>query len=72
MPVAEDKRKVVEEVQKDRKYAIDAAVVRIMKSRKTLEHQQLVPQVLQQVRPARRARGSPSGAMKLAAWPSAA
>ena len=49
MPVAEDKRKVVEEVQKDRKYAIDAAVVRIMKSRKTLEHQQLVPQVLQQV-----------------------
>ena len=56
MPVAEDKRKVVEEVQKDRKYAIDAAVVRIMKSRKTLEHQQLVPQVLQQVRALRRAR----------------
>ena len=50
MPIPEDKRKVVEEVQKDRKQAIDAAIVRIMKSRQALEHSQLVPQVMQQVR----------------------
>ena len=53
MPVPESKKKVVEEVQKDRNHAIDAAIVRIMKSRKALEHQQLVPQVLQQVRTSR-------------------
>jgi cullin 1 len=50
MPVVEDKKKVVEEVQKDRKYAIDAAIVRTMKSRKALEHTQLVLEVMQQVK----------------------
>jgi cullin 1 len=50
MPLVEDKKKVVEDVQKDRKYAIDAAVVRVMKSRKALEHNQLVLEVMQQVR----------------------
>lgn len=50
MPIPEDKRKVVEEVKKDRRQAIDAAIVRIMKSRQALEHSQLVPQVMQQVR----------------------
>lgn len=53
MPVTEDKKKVMEEVQLDRKHAIDAAIVRIMKSRKSLEHQQLTAQTMQQVHPAR-------------------
>lgn len=39
MPVMDDKKKVVEDVEKDRRFAIDAAVVRIMKSRKVLSHQ---------------------------------
>lgn len=50
MPIVEDKKKVVEEVQKDRKYAIDAAIVRTMKSRRALEHTQLVLEVMQQVK----------------------
>ncbi|KAK4264654.1 hypothetical protein QN277_025800 [Acacia crassicarpa] len=42
LPPIDDRRKVVEDVDKDRKYAIDAATMRIMKSRKVLGHQQLV------------------------------
>ena len=34
LPVVDDRRRVVEDVDKDRKHAIDAAVVRVMKSRK--------------------------------------
>lgn len=45
----EDKRKVVDDVQKDRRHAIDAAIVRIMKSRKVLQHQTLVLEVMQQL-----------------------
>jgi cullin 1 len=40
---------VIEDVDKDRKYAIDAAIVRTMKSRKVLQHQQLVMEVVQQL-----------------------
>lgn len=40
---------VVEDVEKDRNYAIDAAIVRTMKSRKVLQHQQLVMEVVQQL-----------------------
>ncbi|GJS51470.1 cullin 1, partial [Tanacetum coccineum] len=41
-PPDDEKKKVVEGVEKDRTYAIDAALVRVMKSRKKLGHQQLV------------------------------
>lgn len=40
---------VVEDVDKERKHTIDAAIVRIMKSRKVLMHQQLVLEVVQQL-----------------------
>ena len=47
-PVAE-KKKVVEDVDKDRRYAIDASIVRIMKSRKVMGHQQLVAECVEQL-----------------------
>ncbi len=40
---------VMEDVDKDRRYAIDAAIVRTMKSRKVLAHQTLVMEVIQQL-----------------------
>lgn len=49
MPPVDEKKKVVEDVDKDRRYAIDAAIVRTMKSRKQLPHQQLVLEVVQQL-----------------------
>ncbi|GMH34701.1 hypothetical protein BSKO_02562 [Bryopsis sp. KO-2023] len=49
LPPVDERRKVVEDVDKDRRGAIDAAVVRTMKSRKTLQHQQLVLEVNQQL-----------------------
>ncbi|KAK9281175.1 hypothetical protein L1049_004070 [Liquidambar formosana] len=42
LPPVEERRRVLEDVDKDRRYAIDASLVRIMKSRKVLGHQQLV------------------------------
>jgi len=49
LPPVDEKKKVVEDVNKDRRYAIDAAIVRTMKSRKQLPHQQLVLEVVQQL-----------------------
>jgi len=46
----EERDKTVEAVSRDRLYLIDAVLVRIMKARKTLLHQQLIPQVLEQVK----------------------
>ena len=42
MPSVDEKKKVIEDVDKDRRYAIDAALVRVMKARKSLKHQELV------------------------------
>lgn len=49
LPPQDDRRKVQEDVDKDRKYAIDAAIVRIMKSRKVLTHSALIMEVVQQL-----------------------
>jgi cullin-4 len=46
----EEREKTVEAVSRDRLYVIDAVLVRIMKARKTITHQQLIPQVLEQIR----------------------
>jgi cullin-4 len=46
----EEREKVVEGVSRDRLYLIDAVLVRIMKARKTITHQELIPQVLEQVK----------------------
>ena len=46
----EDREKVIEGVSRDRLYWIDAVLVRIMKARKTILHQQLILQVLEQVK----------------------
>ncbi|WZZ19890.1 hypothetical protein YC2023_121277 [Brassica napus] len=50
LPPVDDRKKVVEDVDKDRSYAIDACIVRIMKSRKVLLHQQLVSECVEQLR----------------------
>ncbi|XP_022770978.1 cullin-1-like isoform X2 [Durio zibethinus] len=49
LPPVVERKKVVEDVDKDRRYAIDAAIVRIMKSRKVLGHQQLVLECVEQL-----------------------
>ncbi|KAJ8601230.1 hypothetical protein CTAYLR_003227 [Chrysophaeum taylorii] len=41
-----DRAKVVDAVARDRQYSIDAAIVRVMKARKTLPHHQLVADLL--------------------------
>ena len=46
----EERDKTVEAVSRDRLYLIDAVLVRIMKARKTILHQALIPQVLEQVK----------------------
>ncbi|CAL5346993.1 unnamed protein product [Camellia sinensis] len=49
LPPVDEKKKVIEDVNKDRQYAIDASIVRIMKSRKGLGHQQLVMECVEQL-----------------------
>ncbi|XP_038708863.1 cullin-1 isoform X2 [Tripterygium wilfordii] len=49
LPPVDERKKVVEDVDKDRRYAIDAALVRIMKSRKVLGYQQLVSECVEQL-----------------------
>nr|XP_018682167.1 PREDICTED: cullin-1-like [Musa acuminata subsp. malaccensis] len=49
LPPVDENKKVIEDVNKDRRYAIDAYIVRIMKSRKALGHQQLVLECIQQL-----------------------
>ncbi|ESR57500.1 Cullin-1 [Citrus sinensis] len=49
LPPVDERKKIVEDVDKDRRYAIDAALVRIMKSRKVLGHQQLVSECVEQL-----------------------
>ncbi|XP_044486586.1 cullin-1-like isoform X8 [Mangifera indica] len=49
LPPVDEKKKVTEDVDKDRRYAIDASIVRIMKSRKVLGHQQLVLECVEQL-----------------------
>ncbi|GFZ04612.1 cullin 1 [Actinidia rufa] len=49
LPPVDERKKVVEDVDKDRRYAIDASIVRIMKSRKALGHQQLVMECVEQL-----------------------
>jgi len=46
----EERDKTVEAVSLDRLYLIDAVLVRIMKARKTILHQQLIPQVMEQLK----------------------
>uniref|UniRef100_A0A0D9Y8K8 Cullin family profile domain-containing protein n=1 Tax=Oryza glumipatula TaxID=40148 RepID=A0A0D9Y8K8_9ORYZ len=49
LPQIDEKKKVVDDVNKDRRFAIDASLVRIMKSRKVLGHQQLVAECVEQL-----------------------
>ncbi|XP_071729543.1 cullin-1-like [Rutidosis leptorrhynchoides] len=49
LPSVDEKKKVTEDVDKDRQYAIEASIVRIMKIRKTLMYQQLVMECVEQL-----------------------
>ncbi|XP_021295984.1 cullin-1-like [Herrania umbratica] len=49
LPPVDERKKVVDDVCKQRCYAIDAAIVRIMKSRKVLGNQQLVSECVEQL-----------------------
>ncbi|CAA7036416.1 unnamed protein product [Microthlaspi erraticum] len=50
LPRVDERKKVVEDVvEKDRRYAIDAAIVRIMKGSKVLGHQQLGSECVEQL-----------------------
>ncbi|KAF9591384.1 hypothetical protein IFM89_004069 [Coptis chinensis] len=49
LPPVDEKKKVLEDVDKDRRFAIDASLVRIMKGRKVLGHQQLVLECVEQL-----------------------
>ncbi|MCL7033035.1 hypothetical protein MKW94_018899 [Papaver nudicaule] len=45
----DEKKKVIEDVDKDRRFAIDAAIVRIMKARKVLQYNDLVTTCVEQL-----------------------
>ncbi|KAL0725132.1 hypothetical protein Bca4012_039731 [Brassica carinata] len=45
----DERKKVVEDVDNDRRYAIDASIVRIMKGKKVLGHEQLVSECVKQL-----------------------
>ena len=47
---ADDSRKTNETVMQDRQHQIDAAIVRIMKTRKTLSHKLLMSELMTQLR----------------------
>ncbi|KAL5541814.1 hypothetical protein UlMin_009524 [Ulmus minor] len=49
LPPVDEKKKVIEDVVKDKRHAIDASIVRIMKSRKVLGHQQLVMECVKEL-----------------------
>ncbi|KAL5983855.1 Cullin-1 [Asimina triloba] len=49
LPPMDEKKKVMADVDKDRRYTIDAAAVRIMKSRRVLNYQQLSSECVQQL-----------------------
>ena len=49
--VVEERKKVVEDIDKDWHYTIDATLVRIMKSRKVLSYQQLVIECIELLSP---------------------
>ncbi|CAL4963660.1 unnamed protein product [Urochloa decumbens] len=49
LPPSDEKKKVIDDVNKDRRFAIDAALVRIMKSRKIMTHQNLVAECVEQL-----------------------
>lgn len=40
---------VADDIEKDRRHAIDASIVRVMKSRKVVGHQQLVLECIEQL-----------------------
>lgn len=46
----EERDKTLETVSRDRLYLIDAVLVRILKARKSILHQQLIPQVMEQIK----------------------
>jgi len=50
LPMADEKKATVEHVEQDRRYAIDAAIVRTMKARKSLAYNQLIIEVVSQLK----------------------
>lgn len=50
LPSSDDKKRVVEDVSKDRQGAMDAAIVRIMKARRAMTHANLVVETNAQLR----------------------
>ncbi|KAI3946159.1 hypothetical protein MKW98_008752 [Papaver atlanticum] len=49
LPPVDEKKKVIEDVDKDRRFAIDASIVRIMKARKVLQYNELVTACVEQL-----------------------